>query len=275
VFQAIGLGSWIAFDSDAGGGLRTIFMMHPNRSDVRDLTLGHYIDKEPSFSPDLRYLSFTSDRTGPPQIFLLDLVTLQARQVTSRPEGADQSSFSRDGKLIAFHSGASVFVINPDGTGERRVATGLDNLNAYFFPEFSADGTELVFDRNNEINAERLDGSGLRQIIQNTTTTIKAPAVSIDGLEIAYSVYCQTGPAIVTAPFGSPTRFCSGARVTQLDNLDEVVHPAWASSGFIAYERFNRTTKISSIAVVSRSGAGPTCIVGSPALDSRNPTWHP
>jgi hypothetical protein len=43
----------------------------------------------------------------------------------------------------------------------------LDNFNANSQPQFSADDSELIFDRNNEINSVRLDGSGDRKIVQN------------------------------------------------------------------------------------------------------------
>ncbi len=132
--------------------------------------------------------SFTSNRTGTFQIHLIDLMTSQVTQVIDVAAGADQSSFSHDGTLIAFHSGASVWVIHPDGTGLTMVATGPDDFNAYFWPDFSADDRELVFDRNNDVDAARLDGSATRMIVQNWTTTIKSPVVSPSGADVAYDV---------------------------------------------------------------------------------------
>ena len=144
---------WIAFDSDRDFN-RDIYMIRPDGTDLTRLTSEPGIEKEPAFSPGGDRLTFTSDRGGDGfQIYLLYLASNQVTKVTHRAEGADQSRFSPDGELITFHSGASVYIIRPDGTEETLVATGLDSFNAYFWPAFSADGQQLVFDRNNEINA--------------------------------------------------------------------------------------------------------------------------
>jgi hypothetical protein len=271
MLSLVNVQSWIAFDSDSDNFQRNIYMIHPDRTGMTQLTKGSNLDKEPAFSPSGAELTFTSDRAGGLQIFMMDLATRMPRQLTRRAEGADQSSFSRDGKMVAFHSGPSVYVIGIDGTGERLVATGLDNFNAYFWPQFSADGTELVFDRNNEINAARLDGVGLRQIVQNWTTTIKAPAISASGTEVAYSVWCD-GLSVWTSPFTTTTEPCKGRRVTPLDGYD-AGRPTWGSNSVIAYERVNKSTNLATITAISRSANSPPCVLTSTSADSRNPSW--
>ncbi|HEY7375388.1 MAG TPA: hypothetical protein VIF57_24735, partial [Polyangia bacterium] len=183
---ALGATGKIAFDSDRDNFNVDIYTMRVDGSELTRLTSETSIDKEPAFSPDGNRISFTSNRTGTFQIHLIDLTTSQVTQVTNVAADADQSSFSHDGTLIAFHSGASVWVIHPDGTGLTMVAAGLDDFNAYYWPDFSADDRELVFDRNNEVDAARLDGSATRMIVQNWTTTIKSPAVSPNGADVAY-----------------------------------------------------------------------------------------
>src|SRR5262249_19091066 len=155
-------------------------------------------------------------------------------KITNRPEGADQSSVSRDGAWVAYHSGASVYVSHLDGSGEQLVATGLDNFNAFFWPHFSADGRELVFDRNNEIDAAKIVGMVERQIVQNWTTTIKSPAVSPDGREVAYHVWCEMpGVSVWTTPFSTKTDPCKGRRVSPVDHY-AAQRPAWGTSTYLA-----------------------------------------
>lgn len=209
-----------------------------------------------------------------PQVFLLDLATKNVSEVTRRPEGADQPSFSHDGTLIAFHSGISVYVIRPDGTGERFVASGLDSFNAYYWPHFSSADTELVFDRNNEIDACKLDGSGFRMIVQNTTTTIKSPAVSPDGRDVAYKAYCANGQSVWTTSFSTNTEVCMGRRVSPVDEV-EAQRAAWANSSVLAYESVDPATNLAMISVISRDAGSVPCKITSPLVDSRNPAWSP
>jgi hypothetical protein len=144
--------------------------------------------------------------------------------------------------------------------------------DGYFWPAFSADGSELLFDRNNEINAVHLDGSGFRRIVQNWTTTIKSPAVSPNGVDVAYQVYCDTGPSIWTTPLSTTTNPCEGRRVTPVGDLDSL-RPAWGPNNLIAYARVEKGTNVASIAVVSRAGGSVPCVLTADHADDRNPSW--
>lgn len=268
---------WIAFDSDRDFN-RDIYMIRPDGTDLTRLTSEPGIEKEPAFSPGGDRLTFTSDRGGDGfQIYLLYLASNQVTKVTHRAEGADQSRFSPDGELITFHSGASVYIIRPDGTEETLVATGLDSFNAYFWPAFSADGQQLVFDRNNEINAVRLDGSGFRMVVRNWTTTIKSPSVSPGGGEIAYQVYCDDGgPSIWTTPFSTVTDPCGGRRLTP-PGQPPSQRPAWGPDNWFAYERVDKASNVATIGLISRTEGVPRILTsdapGSVAADNRNPSW--
>jgi Tol biopolymer transport system component len=263
----------IAFDSDREDFSRDIYTIRVDGSELTRLTTHTGIDNEPAFSPEGNRISFTSDRTGRPQIHIIDLSTMQITQLTEGADGADQSSFSHDGTLVAFHSGSSVWVVPADGTGGvTRVATGLDTFNAYFWPAFSADDSELLFDRNNEIDAVHLDGSGFRRIVQNWTTTIKAPAVSPNGIDVAYHVYCDSGTSVWTTPFSTTTNPCEGRRVTPVGEPN-AQRAAWGPNNLIAYTRIDRATNVGSIAVVSRAQGSVPCLLAPAGADDRNPAW--
>jgi Tol biopolymer transport system component len=269
---------FIAFDSDREDFRRQLYLMHADGSSVTRLLTDSSADREPAFSPDGKKVAFTSDRAGGPQIFLLDLATRAVTKLTSRPEGADQPSFSHDGARVTFHSGASVYVVGADASGERLVATGPDTFNAFFWPHFSVDGTELVFDRNNEIDAVATDSSSKRMIVQNTTTMIKAPAVSPDGNDVAYQAQCFEASgrmSIWTTPFSTNTDVCKGRRVTPVDDAFASARPAWGSIGLLAYERVDPGSNVASIAVISRALGSSPCVIATGGGDYRNPSWSP
>lgn len=262
--------SWIAFDSDRDLD-REIYRMHPDGTGVERLTDSVGVDREPAFSPDGSVLAFTSTRSGKAQIHLLDLDSGDVTQLTDREEGADQASFSHDGTRVAFHSGRSVYTIGLDGSEEHLVATGTDDFNAYFWPKFSSDDTHLIFDRNNEINVTDLDGGGLRRVVMNWTTTIKAPAVSPGGDLIAYEVKCENNSSIWTSEFAVTTEPCKGTLVSPLQH--QAHHPSWGGRTYIAYHLVDNFTNIAQLAVASRRRGDGACVVTDGSADDRNPDW--
>jgi Tol biopolymer transport system component len=250
--------------------------MHPDGTEVTQLLSDNAIDKEPTFSPDGAMVAFTSDRKGAAQIFTLDLAAGAIKQLTNQPEGADQPSFSHDGKLVAFHSGASVYIVGVDGAGATLIGTGLDSFNAYMWPHFSRDDAELVFDRNNEINAINVQSHAFRRIVQNTTTIEKSPAVSPDGVDVAYQVFCDSGgPSIWTTPFSTLTDACKGRRVTPPGDTNDSQRPAWGTNGVLAYERIDKATNLGAIAIISRAAGSQPCVLTPAGSDNRNPAWSP
>ena len=69
------------------------------------LTNDPYYKADPTWSPDGRYLAFSSDRDGPMAIYIRDLHTGKTRKLTA-PFGAAQArmAWSPDGKKIAFET---------------------------------------------------------------------------------------------------------------------------------------------------------------------------
>ena len=271
---------WIVFDSDRTDFNRDIYMIRANGSGLTRLTTESSIDKEPAISPKGDLMAFTSDRGGSLQIYVMDLASQSktVTQLTNLAAGADQSSFSHDGKLVTFHSDASVFVIHPDGTGLTMVATGLGAFNAYFWPRFRLDDQGLVFDRNNEIDTVALDGTGLRMVVQNTTTTIKSPSVSPISGDVAYHALCSGsssgGLSIWTTPFSQNTSVCGGRRLTPVDEPASQ-RVAWGPNDTFAYERVDTTSNVGSIALIARTPGSVPCVLTPGTADNRNPTWAP
>ena len=57
-------------------------------------------DVEPTWSPDGGLVAFASDRAGVTNIFTVDLVTLQIRQLTTDTATAGQPAWLADGRLV-------------------------------------------------------------------------------------------------------------------------------------------------------------------------------
>ena len=70
----------------------------------RQFTAGDSSDHSPRWSLASKTLAFVSDRSGKPQIYLIDLDGGEARRLTNMPNGATSPAWSPDGKRIAFLS---------------------------------------------------------------------------------------------------------------------------------------------------------------------------
>jgi serine/threonine protein kinase len=143
-------------------------------------------------------IAFASSRSGAMEIWLMDVESGELQQITSIPEGACQPKWSPDGMKIVFISpcvrhlvtypGASLFMINADGTG----LVPLPNApGGDYDPSWSPDGTQLAFTslRKGGVPGifilDLLDYS-IKSLVEDETRAISQPAWSPNGSEIAY-----------------------------------------------------------------------------------------
>ncbi|HEX2208590.1 MAG TPA: hypothetical protein VHG93_12970 [Longimicrobium sp.] len=94
--------SRIAVSRQRTGGLYDVVVMDADGGVVRELTRDRALDMNPAWSPDGRYVLFSSDRTGIPNLYAFDLTAGQLLQVTNVLTGAFQPDVSPDGRWIAF-----------------------------------------------------------------------------------------------------------------------------------------------------------------------------
>jgi Tol biopolymer transport system component len=208
----------------------------------------------------------------PSLIYLLELATGHVTQITHHLGGADQSSFSHDGKLLAFRSGASTYTIRIDGTDERHVIGGTDWSIGYRHPHFTLDDKELVVDRLNEIDVVSLDGAEQRVIVQNVPVAVQQPSLSPSGRDVVYEVACAYRLSLWSSPLSVNTNPCEGVRITPV-SLFNAEHASWGPNDRIVYARTGYTNR-GQIAIVTREPGATPCAVTNVTTDSRNPAWY-
>src|SRR5262245_29073539 len=168
-------------------------------------------DYDAVFSPDGRWVVFTSERRGNPDLFALDLQADGVpRLLIDSPAMEDQAAISPDGTTIAFmssHDGnADIYTLafDPAATQSFDKATNLTrNSGGDFRPAFSPDGKQIAFSsdrdtptaghpifpftrqREGEIYVMDRDGSNLRRLT-NAANWDGSPAWSPDGKAIFF-----------------------------------------------------------------------------------------
>jgi eukaryotic-like serine/threonine-protein kinase len=179
----------------------------------RWLTHGDSLDRQPIYSPDGRWLAFSSNRTGNLDLWVLELDTGQVRRLTDHPGTDWDPAFTPDGRSLVWSSDRDghfeIWTSEADGRNPRRITNdGFDAEN----PSVTADGQWLVYNSAHPGKAGvwkvHLDGSDATQLATGLTGL---PEVSPDG---RYAVFVRTGRAqsegiieVVQIADGSPVPF--------------------------------------------------------------------
>ena len=147
------------------------------------LSLPGSFDYDPSWSPAGDWIVFTSERTGPAELFRIHPDGSGLEQLTDVPAYNDQAAFSADGKRIVFVSTragghANLWILD---VATRKATPLTSGDGGDFRPSWSPDGKWIAFssDRGSDLPPakgrwERLqladiylihpDGSGLRRL---------------------------------------------------------------------------------------------------------------
>jgi hypothetical protein len=101
-------GRLVAFSHWREGGYRNIRVMDLATGTIRDITHDRAMDTGPAWSPDGRYLYFSSDRTGIANIYAWQVDTGQLHQVTNVLAGAYHPAVSPDGRRMVYLGYSSI-----------------------------------------------------------------------------------------------------------------------------------------------------------------------
>ncbi len=95
-------GEKVAFSAWREGGYRDIYVYTRATGDVERITADRYLDLSPSWTPDGRYILFSSDRDAVFNIHVYDTHTKLIEQVSNVLGGAFEPMVSHDGTKIAY-----------------------------------------------------------------------------------------------------------------------------------------------------------------------------
>ncbi len=98
-------GAWVFFvgtrpDPDENRNVSHLYRVPLDGGETVQITRHGYSNGDHSFSPDGKWIAFTSDRSGSPQIWVLPVDGGEARQVTTLELGAGRPVWFPDGKRL-------------------------------------------------------------------------------------------------------------------------------------------------------------------------------
>jgi TolB protein len=123
-------GDKIAFvKTDSTTRSHNIWIMDADGGSPRQLTREKGLSTLPSFAPDGRALTFTSNfKDKNYDIYLLDIASLRITRLTQHPGLDTYSRFSPDGTKLIFVSNRGgnqqIWVMNKDGSGAKQITSG-------------------------------------------------------------------------------------------------------------------------------------------------------
>ncbi len=166
-------GRWIAFCSSKDSNSTQLYVASTTGSLIRQLTNERgVIHSSPRWNPRTgREIAFISNRSGTPQIYIIDADGANLRRVLDRGGFADSPAWSPDGRFLAFAwrpPQATRFDIFLMDIATRQIVQLTDGPGDNESPAWAPNGRHLAFQSNRtgrfEIYLMHIDGTGVQQV---------------------------------------------------------------------------------------------------------------
>jgi Tol biopolymer transport system component len=175
---------------------------------MRSLTTDDSLALSPVWSPDDRFLYFSSSRGGTMNIWRLTVATSEATQITAGQGDDSEIDLSADGTRLVFstyraNTNLVEIGLEPSAPG-RRIWLTRDLARSETAPRYSPDGTRIAYFTNRS-GAERegiwvmsADGGNPTQVVEDAGRTNVYPRWSPDGNTLVF--YSRSGWAGSSPP---------------------------------------------------------------------------
>ncbi len=164
-------GTQVAFAHASEGANIDIYTCPRDCQSPRRLTRRRGIDTNPAWSPDGQQIAFTSDRSGRPNVYVMDVDGSNVRRVSFEGDYNEGANWRPDGTHLVYASRRStrgpfqVVVTNLVDLGNQVLTNGPES---YEEPCYSPDGRRILYTarrgRDSQVHVMDADGSNQRQL---------------------------------------------------------------------------------------------------------------
>jgi tricorn protease len=120
----------------------------PEAGERRQVTSSSWRDRREQFSPNGRYVAYTSDESKEEEIWIFDRQSGSRRKLTTHPSFKSGAAFSPDSKQLAYVAANRLFLADVEAGKSIEVAYNI--AGGYQGLSFSPDGKWLVYSRRDE-----------------------------------------------------------------------------------------------------------------------------
>ena len=210
-------GTWMSLDISPDGKtiafdlMGDLYLLPSQGGKAEQLTKGMAYDTHPKFSPDGKYIAYTSDSSGAENIWVIDLESKEPRQISKDQTNNFQSAdWSPGGKYLVAAKGVrnlKLFMYHRDGGGGVQLIKKPDQIKT-IEPAFSPDGKYIWFSRRTsdwQYNAQLPQyqlatynrETGEVELRTNRYGSAFAPTLSPDGKWLVYGSRYNTETGLV------------------------------------------------------------------------------
>ena len=266
------------------GDSKQIFISDYDGSNLKQITSGRTPHLSPAWSPDGRFVAYTSFESGNPHIYIYDTANGKKRRLTNTRGLNSGANWSPDGKFIVYtasNGGDTDIYLLPSKGGGRKLlikGSGLD-----VDPKFSPDGKLLAFVSgrygNPHIFVSRLSyTSGRPRVVSDSRLTYagwynSTPAWAPDSDRIIFGGYdkdINRYDIFIMNPNGSNLE-----RLTLKTGDNE--SPSWSPNGQMIVFQSNRIGQSNAkgraaLFIMNRDGSGQKRL-SIPLYETQTPHW--
>ena len=175
---------------------------------ARPVTNHVEMDDNPIWSPDSKWIAFSSNRTGNNDIFVVPADGGESRRLTHHSGPEVPSDWSPDGKTILFRATRDAGENGLFGVDVRTTKTHqyMIDMMSIGNPRFSLDGSQILYTRFGfPWSRPRYQGSASAQLWEFNLATQKRTKIRSNGFQHLWPNFGKEGKSILTVTVGQKT----------------------------------------------------------------------